>query len=201
MRHPIRLAVAAAILLTLTSAPAWADFLITPFLGSTFGGRTNIVNFGTTKPKSTFAVGASGAWLGSGPFGVEADVGLAPRFFEGGGAASVATPHSRILTIVGNLVIAAPLSITRESLRPYAVIGAGMVNASTSDLISLVPVHRTDWVSSVGGGAIGFFDPNVGVRFDVRRFSTMAGNQAIGPAIGGDRLSFWRAAVGVTFRY
>jgi hypothetical protein len=51
------------------------------------------------------------------------------------------------------------------------------------------------------GGAIGFLDPNVGVRFDLRRFSSLASGESLGPQIGGSRLSFWRASVGVTLRY
>ena len=184
----------------LVPATARADFLLTPFLGSAFGGEQNIANF-TAGTGSKLAVGASAAWLGSGIVGAEADFGYSPRFFESSTDSSLTLHHSRVASLTGNLLLTAPLSVTRESLRPYIVAGFGLLHASTSDAISVLPISRSFAAIDIGGGAIGFVDPNVGVRFDVRRFSSLGGSQSLGPGIGGSRLSFWRASVGITLRY
>jgi hypothetical protein len=181
--------------------PASADFLLTPFLGAAFGGGTNIVNFDPGTAKAKLAVGGSAAWLGSSVVGVEADFGYSPRFFEGEAGSSLTLPHSRVATLTGNILLTLPLSVTRESLRPYLVAGAGLLHASTSDAALILPIRRNLAAMNIGGGAIGFVDPNIGVRFDLRRFSSLAGGESLGPQIGGSRLSFWRASVGVTVRY
>ena len=38
---------------------------------------------------------------------------------------------SRVTTLSGNVMVAAPLAITRESLRPYVVAGLGLTQART----------------------------------------------------------------------
>jgi hypothetical protein len=201
IRRSLRLAALTCVLSCTAAAPAAADFLLTPFLGSAFGGDTNIVNFGAGAEKSKLAVGASVSWLSSGILGFEGDFGYSPRFFEGGALASLTLPHSRVASLTGNILLTLPLSITRESLRPYLVAGAGLLHASTSDAALVLPIRRNLAAMDIGGGAIGFLDPNVGVRFEVRRFSSLASGDSLGPLIGGSRLSFWRASVGVTVRY
>jgi hypothetical protein len=201
IRRSLRLAVLTGVLAGTMPSPAAADFLITPFLGSAFGGDTNIVNFGAGAEKSKLAIGASAAWLSSGIVGFEVDFGYSPRFFEGGALSSLTLPHSRVASLTGNMLLAVPLSVTRESLRPYFVAGIGLLHASTSDAALVLPIRRNLAAIDIGGGAIGFVDPNVGVRFDVRRFSSLASGDSLGPLIGGERLSFWRASVGVTVRY
>jgi hypothetical protein len=201
IRRSLRLVVLIGVVAGAIPNPAAADFLLTPFLGSAFGGDTNIVNFGAGAEKSKLAVGASAAWLSSGIVGFEADFGYSPRFFEGGALSSLTLPHSRVASLTGNVLLAVPLSVTRESLRPYFVAGLGLLHASTSDAALVLPIRRNLAAIDIGGGAIGFIDPNIGVRFEVRRFSSLASGDSLGPLIGGERLSFWRASVGVTVRY
>jgi hypothetical protein len=199
LRRILRLAALTCVLASV-AADASADFLLTPFLGSAFGGSQNVATFDGAQD-SKLAVGASAAWLSRGIVGLEGDVGYSPRFFEGNHARGLASPHSRIVTMTGNVLLTLPVSVTRESLRPYVAAGLGLINATTKDKIALVPVNRHLVAMDIGGGAIGFLDPNVGVRFDLRRFSSLASGDSLGPGIGGNRFSFWRATVGVTIRY
>jgi hypothetical protein len=52
----------------------------------------------------------------------------------------------------------------------------------------------------MGGGAIGFVSPDVGVRFDLRHTRSLL--RGTNPLTGepGTRLRFWRITVGVTLR-
>jgi hypothetical protein len=132
-------------------------------------------------------------------FGVEGDFGYSPRFFERNNRAGLVS-DSNVTTLVGNVIVTLPLSITRESLRPYVVGGAGLIHAAAADLIDLFNVDGNLFGYDVGGGAIGMFDPNIGVRFEVRQFRTV--HEFEHPLQ--DRrahLSFWRATIGVTIRY
>jgi hypothetical protein len=130
---------------------------------------------------------------------VEGDIGYSPRFFERG--RQFLNAGSNVTTIFGDVVVAVPLSVTRESLRPYAIGGVGLIHAAASPLVvEALGVDRNLLGYDFGGGAIGMFDPNVGVRFDLRQFRTVHELENLLTQSRG-HLSFWRATVGVTIRY
>lgn len=174
-------------------SPAAADWYITPFVGNLFHvTQTNIHRTGDSK----LTVGGSVALISSGILGVEADFGYTPRFLE-----TDLALRSHALTLTGNVLVAAPLSVTRESLRPYLVGGVGWLSAATADLIGVFPADRDTVAVSVGGGAIGLLSERAGVRFDVRWFRDAGGAESSAIFPGAERMSFWRASVGVTLRY
>src|SRR5687767_6684744 len=75
----------AAVLLLGMPREGSADWLITPFLGITFAGDTNLNVLQVTEPdtqpkKTTF--GAQVTVLGDGVFGAEADFGYSPKYFQ-----------------------------------------------------------------------------------------------------------------------
>ena len=194
-----RLIVALLLCLCAPVAQAHADWLFTPFVGTSFAGETTflVIEEGAG---SRMTLGASVALLGSGILGVEADVGHTPRFFEGDDPRGLVLT-SRVTTVGGNVVLAAPLALTRESLRPYLVGGLGLLQARSTHAAGLFPVDKELLGLTVGGGAIGFVTERTGLRFDVRHIKAISG--ADGPLArpGVSRLSFWRATVGVTIRY
>ena len=192
-------AAAALTLLLVTATPASADWLITPFIGSTFASKTPFFDFEQSAGATKVSLGGSGAWLSDGVFGAEADFGYSPRFFERNNRAGLVS-DSNVTTLVGNAIAALPLGVTHESLRPYVVGGIGLIHAAAADLIDLFSVDGNLLGYDVGGGAIGMFDPNIGVRFDVRQFRTVHDFEH---PLQDQRahLSFWRATVGVTIRY
>jgi hypothetical protein len=190
-----------AILLTLCSpaAEARADWLITPFIGTSLAGETTFLVF-EEGAGSRMTLGASVALLGSGVLGVEADVGHTPKFFEGDDPRGLILT-SRVTTISGNVLLAAPLAFTRESLRPYLLGGLGLVQARASDAANLFPVEEDRLGLTVGAGAIGFVSERTGLRFDVRHIKAISGADGPLPRDGVSRLSFWRATVGLVIRY
>jgi hypothetical protein len=181
------------------SSKASADFLFTPFVGTTFAGDTTLLDLdvGATSAKH-WTFGGSAAWLSDQILGAEADFAMTPGFFQNSSGAGLVV-SSRVTTLTGNIIAALPLSVTRESLRPYLTGGLGLLRATAEDLIGLN--EGGNWVGlQIGGGAIGFINDRTGVRFDLRhsrslsRDTTLLGERK-------SKLSFWRATVGVTVRY
>jgi hypothetical protein len=181
------------------ASQARADFLITPFVGGVFGGRTTLLDLDTGAASARhWTFGGSAGWLSDQVLGVEADFATVPRFFQNSSGTGLIT-GSRVTTLTGNVLAAVPLSVTRGSLRPYVAGGLGLMRATADDLIGLN--ESGDWLGlHIGGGAIGLITERAGVRFDLRhcralnRDSTLRGERA-------SKLSFWRASVGVTLRY
>ena len=195
-----RVATVAAALMLMFASNAGADWLFTPFLGGTFAAQNPffVPEQGVGTGKVIF--GGSGALLSDGLLGVEGDFGYSPRFFERSGRTGLNT-GSNVTTLFGNVVVAVPLSVTRESLRPYALGGVGLIHAAAAALaIPELDIDRNLLGYDFGGGAIGMLDPNIGVRFDLRYVRTVheLTNELTQRQ---SRLSFWRATVGVTIRY
>jgi len=90
---------------------------------------------------------------------------------------------------------------TRESLRPYLSVGLGLLHTGASDLAEAVAIDRNLLAVSVGGGVIGFVTARAGVRFDLRRISSVASGVDTLTGATEPSLSFWRATFGVALRY
>lgn len=180
---------------------AGADWLFTPFLGGTFGMTTTFNDYELAEGSKHVIFGGSGAWLARDRIlGGELDFSYSPHFFETGSRAGVVL-SSNVGTFTASVIAAAPLSLTRESLRPYLVGGAGVIHATIEDVAGLSTVHDNLAGIALGGGVLGFLTRNTGVRFDLRHYRTFSRSQDPVSGTEGTRLSFWRATVGVTIRY
>ena len=179
---------------------ASADWLITPFIGLKFAGHTNIALLPDGAGATKLAVGASVALLSDGMFGIEGDFGYISRFFERSDVNSLIAKSS-VSTLTGNLIVAVPRSITRDSLRPYVLGGVGLMHVGSEDLIEVLPVDSNLLCLGVGGGAIGPVTNRVSVRFEVRHLRNLSKEDDEVIGFGNTRLNFWRATVGVFFRY
>lgn len=181
-------------------ADARADWLVTPFAGVTFGAETTFLDFGGGTKVKHWTFGASGALLSDRIFGLEADLSWVPGFFEGDDPHQLVS-QSRVIALFGNVIAAVPLAVSRESLRPYILGGLGLVHANPNDLVEFEAGGRNSLGLQLGGGAFGLITDRTGVRFDLRQTRTVgrARNNLTGGS--GTRVSFWRATIGVTFRY
>jgi Outer membrane protein beta-barrel domain len=181
------------------TAEARADWLVTPFLGTTFGAETTLLDFGGGTEVKHWAFGASGALLTDQVFGLEADLSWVPGFFEGKDPQDLVS-GSRLTTMFGNVIAAVPLAVSRESLRPYLVGGLGLLHVKPNDIVDLSE-GRNSLGLQLGGGALGLITERTGVRFDLRQTRTLgrAPNDLTG--VSGTKVSFWRATIGVIFRY
>jgi hypothetical protein len=195
----MRFGLVAVALLLSQAARASAEWQIKPFVGVKFGGSTTFEDADNPEHPGgsrNIAFGASGALLGE-VFGVEGDFGYIPGFFAG--------PRDVLLgsdgtTLTGNAVIAMPRRLTQYTLRPYFVGGVGLLH-SRIEPPSLPPIVRTLTVLDFGAGATGFLTNRIGVNWELRHFRTVGGEDK-GFSLGQpEQVSFWRANVGLVFRY
>jgi Outer membrane protein beta-barrel domain len=182
------------------ASAARADWFIMPFAGLKFGADTDIVDpdqaIGNKKP----VYGVTVALVTNGLFGVEADVGYIPGFFEADRNPPQVSSSS-VFTGMGNAVISVPKRWTGYSLRPYVSGGLGIIKVQKEDVLDVVPVNRNLVGWNVGGGAIGELNDRVGVRWDLRYFRTVQRtSEDTSISFGSERLSFWRGSIAFLIR-
>jgi hypothetical protein len=188
-------------LLLVTPATAGAEWQVRPFIGFTFGSATTFVDPDDAIDNENVVIGVSGGWLGEN-FGVEADVGRAPGFFQTEEEAEPLVVESAVTTLTGTAIVALPRRMAGYGLRPYFAGGAGLMHVDLLGRSGAVRTNRTLPVLSLGGGVTGFVSNRVGLNWDIRRFSTMKGEgETLGNSLGDEQLSFWRATMAVALRY
>ena len=188
----LRFTVAAvlAVFLLVPAAPARADVVLTPYVGSLFGGDMG---------ESTATFGANAAFMGGGIFGAEIGFNYAPEFIK----ASVSNDDIAQMSLMGNLIVGIPIgSSTGGQLRPYVTGGAGLMRVSSAESQFFDHVTSNDFAVNFGGGVMAFFSDHVGVRGDLRYFRTLT-NERAGAGFDFDLgdLNFWKWDVGAAFRF
>lgn len=203
------LAVACACLLA-APATAFAEWHISPMIGVTFAGKTTIVDPDEGTGKRHPNLSGSVALLGEGILGVEGIVALTPGFFQSGddsplfmpGGDSPLVESSRVITVMGNVMVTVPRRWTEYFLRPYVSGGFGVMRVSKREVGDLVSTTTNLAGYNIGGGAIGFLTRNTGVRFEFRYYSTVSGTDPGTPpiAFGDVTLRYMTASIGVVIR-
>jgi hypothetical protein len=196
-----------ALTMLLASAPsASAEWQIKPFLGVTFSGGTTFVDYEHAAGHPNVAIGVSGMWLGD-IFGIEADFGRSPGFFERGdqGLLTGVSPqglvtNTSVTTLTGNVVVALPRRLVEYTLRPYFAGGAGAMFVHIDDFAGNPFVARSLQAMDLGGGVTGFFTNRIGVSWDVRYFRSIDRTFESGLSLSSEQLSFWRANMAVAIR-
>jgi outer membrane protein with beta-barrel domain len=195
-----RVVLAAGVLLVSTRTLA-ADRQLRPFVGATFAGATTVVDPGDGAKKPSIALGGSAVFLGE-IFGGEVEIADMPGFFEANDKNLV--PYSRVTTVTGNVVVAAPHRLTEYALRPYVVAGAGLMRMRKTTTFDIFNLSATVPAFDIGVGAVGFLSNSVGVSWELRRFQDIGSNVSNenGSSFGPEQhLSFWRATMAFVFRY
>ncbi len=183
------LLVGAALALLLAPATARADWLITPFIG------TNWSSNATTEHRVPF--GASLAYMGGGIVGVETQFAYTNQFF----GSSNQIGSNNVVSWMGNVIVGAPIGGYTQ-IRPYAVGGVGLlrqrIGGNAGDLFDIT---TNDFGMDVGGGVMGFFTPNIGLRGDVRYYRSLTGSNDAPFAVDLGRFHYWEGTVGVAFKF
>jgi len=195
----VRTLVLGVALLLLCAGADAAERQIRPFFGATFGGGTTFVDpegaIGSPNP----TIGVSAIFLGE-VLGVEVEAADAPGFFESGDKHLVL--HSRVTTLSGNVIVAAPRRLTEYWLRPYLVGGAGLMRVSTTTSLTVFDVSKVIPQVDVGIGVAAFLTNRVGFAWEARRFQSIGSDVPdVGLTFGGQSLSYWRATMAVALRY
>jgi len=177
---------------------ARADWVASPFVGPTFSVDAGLANVGGALSGQKLTYGGSLGYLGPGALGLEVDFGYSPSFFEGD---SFLDPliDSHVTTVMANAIVGGPRRST-GALRPYASGGVGMIQSRISDALNIIGASDTALGINAGGGIMGFFSDQVGIRADVRYFRSVRDDQA-DLGLVTDDISFWRSTVGVSFRF
>lgn len=195
--------------LGLAATPASADWLLTPYAGVTFGGTADFGDVGdfSDNLEKRFTFGASATWMGAGIVGFEVDVSSTPNFFElTTGDDDFDFGDSNVTTLMGNLVLGAPIGGTSgPGVRPYASGGIGLLRTNISAGDFFDDLSTNELGVNVGGGAHIFFTDTVGLRGDIRYFRALQQDDEDDDEFFDDLafedFDFWRATVGVTFRF
>jgi hypothetical protein len=184
----------------LASPVSAGDWLLTPYIGTTFGARSNVYPLGNSGGDKKLTIGGAAGFLTDGIFGAEANTSYSFGFFRSeSGPVPSTLNHSAVGTLIGDVLIAMPVAVTHESLRPYAAVGIGLMHAAVEDITVQQP-HRNLVGMDIGGGAIGFVTRGTGFRFDLRRLHSLTREPSMLPLSGGSQLAFWRLSVGVIVR-
>jgi hypothetical protein len=175
---------------------ASADWFITPFLGIKFASSTSIVDpeLGASNPKMTLGVATT--ILTDNILGIEGELGYSPRFFERSSGRNL-VPRSNVTTLFGNVVFAVPRAITRDSLRPYAIAGVGLIHVGIDTTLGVLNVDTNLVGIALGGGALGRLTNRTGVQFDVRHIRNLMPPKEEVLGLGPIEIKYWRATVGV----
>ena len=187
--------IGAALLVAVMPAPAGADWLFTPSIGSTFGTGDN--------SREHFTYGMALGWMGAGVFGWEADFSFTPEFFEGNDDDFDFDGGSNVVTAMGNAIIGVPIGGQRDAgFRPYLTGRIGMLQAEARDSDDLFHVDNSEFGFNVGGGVLGFFSDHVGIRGDVRYLRSFIDPDEDNEFdIDVGNFDYWRGVGGLTFRW
>jgi len=175
---------------------ARADGLIIPQIGVNFGGDSGS-ELGNAFDAKRFNWGASFVWMGGGVFGVEGDLGYSPDFFgktDAGG--------SSVFSGMVNLVLGVPFGGQKGfGVRPYGVVGAGVVHASGDAFDTTLSFSDNKVAWDFGGGVMVFFSTHTGIRGDLRYVSTIESVDFLSIAGESSKLDFARGSVGFIIRF
>lgn len=184
--------------LHLSVSTSHADWLVTPFVGGALASRTTLIDLERAPSATRPLFGVSGGWLSDGILGLEGSLVYSPGFFQRPNTLLVGS-HLRMAS--GAITLAAPLGLTRESLRPYLTVGVGSVHVALEDVLGLFTQSRTMPALVLGGGALGFVSRRTGVRFDIRQVQNLDRVPNPLTAATETSLRFWQASVGIALRY
>jgi opacity protein-like surface antigen len=192
----IRFAVAAilAVFLLVPAAPARADVVLTPYVGSLFGGDLS---------DGKAAYGGTAAFMGGGIFGAEFGFNYAPTFI----GATVNNEDIAQMSLMGNLIVGIPVGSSDQAghVRPYVTGGAGLFRLTSDESRFFDRINSNNFGVNFGGGVMAFFNEHIGLRGDIRYFRTLndtdseTGFDDLDLRLGD--LNFWKWDVGAAFKF
>jgi len=197
----LRRAILHGLMLVALAAPASAqDIFAVPYLGVKFGGDTSIYDLEFAAETKAFTAGASVVVLGDGIFGYEADFAFVPNFFQNESSEPLVKPGSYVLDLTGGVIFALPEGVTGGGLRPYAVLGVGLISAQSADILEIFQIRRTVPAFKIGIGAQALLlTNNVGIRFDLRHVRSFTSDDGSLSRVN-RRISYSRLTVGLLLR-
>ena len=184
-----RVSLVLGLLMVAWAAPARAEGFVSPFIGFNFAGDTanclGLTNCQDQRLNWGASVGTT-----HGAFGVEVDFGYAPQFFG-----KTSSGDNAVLTLMSNLMLIVPAG----PVRPYGVVGLGLIRPHAQVNASLADISQNTLGYDLGGGLNIFILHSLGLRGDIRHMHTLQ-DVTLG-VLQSQPLDFWRASAGLTFRF
>lgn len=182
--------------IVVTSASARAQVFVSPHFGAHFAG-------GTVDSRTIAVGGSAGAMAGL--IGFEVDYAFSPDFFPDSHPSSSLHVVGDLSTVMVNIVAG---NFARNDIGgAYVSGGIGVVQILADEPDGRFDARGSDIGYNLGGGAIGFFNPTVGLRGDVRYFRNNRRDELISSrsthhdAIRFRAFGFFRATVGLVFKF
>ena len=170
---------------------AAAQGFITPFIGFDYGGDSGCQTVSDCEDKQS-NIGVAFGKMGS-AFGVEEELSYARNFF--GEAPGLS---SNVLTLMSNIMIIPKIG----PVHPYVLGGVGLIKTHTElTATSLLETSNNSFGWDFAGGVVVLFGGHVGVRGDIRRFSSFQERTILGFSLSNEKLSFKRASVGLVLAF
>ncbi len=187
------LIIVGAFCVVLGPVEARAEWYLNPFIGGAFGGGV------AESPKVDY--GASVGWMGN-VLGFEVDVSHRPDFFKVDDVPDVIFGESSVTSVMFNGLIGMPGGSDRR-IRPYAAGGVGWIGSRIGGEDDFIRTDGGSFGFNVGGGVFGRLSDRFGVRGDVRYFRNLQELEGESEffSLGDQKLDFWRATGGITFRF
>ena len=190
------LAVLCSSVLLIAPAAASGQGYLTAFVGGNFGGSSGVSLDESINDTSKLDFGARVGILGGGIFGGEFEVGYTPNFYGKG----TVFDSSSVLTLMGNLVLGIPAG----PVRPYAVIGLGLIRRTIDYAQGQgqpgVAVTDSRVAYDIGGGVSLFFSQHVGINADFRYFRNFSTGNIV-MDMPDEKFNYARGAIGVAFKF
>lgn len=174
---------------------ARAEGFISPFIGYNFGGDSGCPQITNCEDKhANFGVsfGALGKIVG-----FEEEIATTTDFFG-------QTPNqsSHVLTLMSNFMLAPRIG----PVQPYGLGGVGLIRTTVEGGTSSDDQNQIGW--DVGGGVMVFFGQHVGMRGEIRYYHAFQALEFLNLppglpplGLGGSKLDYGRAALGVVFKF
>lgn len=180
------------LLVALAPTPAHAEWFLSPFVGAAFGGSV------PDAPRLDY--GGAAGWMGS-VVGFEVDVSHRPDFFKVADVPDVLLSESSVTTVMFNGLVRLPVG--GERLTPYVAGGLGWLRTRIGADEDFVRGNSNNFGFNVGGGVTAGLNDRVGLRGDIRYFRDLQDLEGESEffSLGESKLDFWRAAVGIVFRF
>lgn len=189
----------AVLVLLLSPSAARAEWLFTPALGGVFGGDT----FGANNTLMSFAI----ASVDEDAFGWEANVSMAPNFFDDTLSEFNFVGDGNVTTAMVNALIGFPVAgRPRTVLRPYVTGGVGLMRMHVeSDPANPFVDNEREFGWNLGAGAMTFFGQHFGLRGDLRYVRSFQNGvpswtRNVNVDVAPGNFDFFQATVGLTFR-
>jgi hypothetical protein len=171
-------------------------------------------NFGDNVDAAKLDFGGSVGWMYRGAIGGEFLAGFSPDFQLSN---NVLAEQPQVNTFMGNLVAAIPIGGDGATWQPFVSGGLGSITLNAQalqtgsqldDVNDNLDPDGAQFAGNIGAGVQGWAGP-VGLRADVRYFRALNGNDNNDSASDNNpvaqsilaNLDFWRANIGVAFRW